>query len=170
MAYPKELRKQLGLSLAEMSTLIHCGQSLLSMVEMGKRELPTICLGPLWALETAAAAATVSNSSLPNAPATIKWLKRQLRNGRASRQRLQLEREKLEEQAQQVGHWLETAVQLTANPYFNGDDLAGMQFQLCKRKAEQKLQQLQLSQYRVQVKAATLDANIAAVEALLDAP
>jgi transcriptional regulator with XRE-family HTH domain len=168
MAYPKELRQQLGLSIAELSTLISCNKSQLSMVEIGKRQLPTSSLASLSALFNAASQnMATSPVILPNAPATNQWLKRQLRNAKARKQQLLLKREKLEEQQTMLQQWLGTAALLDVDTFSKGNSTAKLQLQLLNRKAIQKQQQLQLQMVKLQVVMIQLDAVISKAEELM---
>jgi transcriptional regulator with XRE-family HTH domain len=168
MAYPKDLRNQLGLSIPTLATLIHCNKSQLSMVEIGKRQLPNHSLAPLTALFNAASRnMATSPAILPNAPATNQWLKRQLRNAKARRQQLLLKQEKLEEQQTTLQHWLGTAALLDVDTLSKGNSTAKLQLQLLNRKAIQKQQQLQLRMVKLQVVMVQLDAVISKAEELM---
>jgi len=66
--YPFQLREKIGMSVANLATILGCSKSMLSMVKAGQRPLPSKSAHILYALEKAIASAENADFNLFTEP------------------------------------------------------------------------------------------------------
>ena len=161
MAYPKELRNQLGIGQNVFATLIKCNIGQLAMAEIGKRSLPNISSQYLAALELAVAQ-TINNQpeTQVNNKQTTTWLNRHIRTCEATKLRLLLQQDELQNKIQAAQTLLQVAKPLAGKAIFAAATNQGLQLQVLKRKAQEKLNGYQLKLMQVQISIAALQAQI----------
>lgn len=160
MAISKQIRLQLGLTQNQLATLLGVGEGLLSMVDSGKRTLPTEAAIRLARFQFLMQQLPQPIPQMPaDAPAKTQ-MEKQVRKMEKEVKSLTMKREKLEEKAEGLQKILHLADMPQVPELFGDDGLQTDQWNLIVRKAKQKLSKLLVEVLFLKIKIQGLMAGI----------
>lgn len=161
MAYPKELRNKLGISVEAFATLINCGFGQLSMAESGKRSLPTISLQILNLIEQ-----KLAQNQLPAVTAslqdekTIAFLQKRTDNCQSLIKILRYKLSVLEEKYSQASSLQRLTTEFETDDSLPDVGNTHLQMQVLKRQSKAKLQKRKQEWVELQLTLAATEAEL----------
>ena len=166
--YPFQLRQKIGMSVANLATLLGCTKSMLSMVEAGQRPLPAKSAQLLYTLEKAIALAENADFSLFTEPQERKtYLKNQSRLTQAKLATVENELATLMEESKTLALLLKTTKVWTGTTLPPNSADARLQMEILQRKSLKKWKSAQTEIAKKTVQAEGLRAQLSACKKLL---
>ncbi len=166
--YPFQLREKIGMSVANLATILGCTKSMLSMVEAGQRPLPAKSAHILYALEKAITSAENADFNLFTEPQERKtYLKNQSRLTQAKLATIENELSSLADESKTLVLLLKTAKVWagTTLPHNSAD--ARLQMEILQRKSLKKWKTVQTEIAKKTVQTEGLRAQLSVCKKLL---
>ena len=161
MAFPKPLRLQLGLSLAEFADLLNTNVGQLSMVESGLRSLPTTSLEIADSLQKAmnsSKAQPIADNKLSKK--VIALLNKEIRIGQAKLEALQMQELKLAEKLNAAKCLFSLSQEFTRPLPPPQKEEVDLQMAVLQRKATKKVEQYEVKLIQLQLQITSVQALI----------
>jgi transcriptional regulator with XRE-family HTH domain len=166
--YPFQLRQKIGVSVANLATILGCTKSMLSMVEAGQRPLPAKSAQLLYTLEKAIKSAENADFNLFTEPQERKtYLKSQSRLTQAKLATVENELAALMEESKTLVLLLKTAKVWAGTTLPPNSADARLQMEILQRKSLKKWKMVQTEIAKNTVRAEGLRAQLSACKKLL---